>query len=44
MKEKGELLLPDITSLNRKKAKATIVQLIDSLILTDGYVDIIWRA
>lgn len=43
LKEKAELLLPDIKSLDRKKAKTTIAKLIDSLVLTDGNLDITWR-
>ncbi|API93981.1 MULTISPECIES: recombinase family protein [unclassified Virgibacillus] len=43
LKEKAKTLLPDIKSLDRKKAKTTIAQLIDSLVLTDGELDIVWR-
>lgn len=44
IKKNAKLLLPDITDLDRKKAKAAILNLIDSLILQeDGNIDIIWR-
>ncbi|MCK1996835.1 recombinase family protein [Psychrobacillus psychrodurans] len=44
VKKNVQDLLEDITSLDRLKAKAGIVKLIDSMELIDENIDIIWRA
>ncbi|KGX84452.1 recombinase family protein [Pontibacillus litoralis] len=43
LKQKAKSLLADIKSVDRKKAKTTIAQLVDHLVLTDEDIDIIWR-
>jgi site-specific DNA recombinase len=43
IQEKAKSLLPDIKGKDRKKAKTSIAQLIESLVLKDGEIDIIWR-
>lgn len=44
VKKNAQDLLDDITSLDRLKAKAGIVKLIDSMELIDENINIIWRA
>lgn len=44
VKKNAQDLLEDITGMDRLKAKAGIIKLIDSLVLKDKNIEVVWRA